>query len=158
GQSVAKTMTEAEWNTCTDPEPMLEHLCSSEPNKALDRKLRHFACACVRRVWDLLKDSRARTAIEVAERYAKGQVKVKDLDKAYSAACDAAEERGAAIDQTDPAEVTLAVLESGAHIDAAAMTAARDIRNGAVVAARLIAGTTFGRGPKVPPETAAELA
>jgi len=40
-------VTEKEWLACTDPTTMLEFL----GGKAGDRKLRLFACACVRRVW-----------------------------------------------------------------------------------------------------------
>jgi hypothetical protein len=56
-------MTEAEWRTAADPGAMLEQL---RP-KAGDRKLRLFACACLRRAWHLLTDPRARRAVEVAE-------------------------------------------------------------------------------------------
>lgn len=63
-------MTEAEWQNCEDPRKMLEWLLHSE--KASDRKLRLFACACGRRVWQLLKESDSRAAIEVAESYADG--------------------------------------------------------------------------------------
>lgn len=83
---------------------------------------------------------------------------MKELDKAYLAACDAAEERGAVIDQMDSTLVTLAVLESGSHLEAAAMTAAEDIRHGVFVACRILAGTLFSQGPDLSPETRAELA
>jgi hypothetical protein len=60
-------MTEAEWLACTDPEPMLEFL----RGKASERKLRLFACACVRTVWHLL-DARSRNLVDLSERFADG--------------------------------------------------------------------------------------
>jgi hypothetical protein len=45
-------MTESEWEVCPEPRPMLEFL----REKASERKLRLFACACCRRVWNLLSD------------------------------------------------------------------------------------------------------
>ena len=62
-------MTETECLACTDLVPLLEAL----PDKARERKLRLFACACVRSVWYLLEDERSRQAVEVAERFADGQ-------------------------------------------------------------------------------------
>jgi hypothetical protein len=61
-------MTEAEWNACTDPTPMLEHL----GRKVSDRKLRLFAVGCCGRVWKYLSTDRDKTAVEIAERYAEG--------------------------------------------------------------------------------------
>jgi hypothetical protein len=56
-------MTDAQWLSCTDPSPMLEHLGRG----ASDRKLRLFACACCRRIWHLLADERTRKLIELIE-------------------------------------------------------------------------------------------
>jgi len=56
-------MTEAEWNACNDPKPMLGFL----RGRGNDRKLRLFAVACCRRVWHLLDDPRSREGVVIAE-------------------------------------------------------------------------------------------
>lgn len=62
-------MTEQEWLTCTDPEPMVQFL----RGKVSDRKLRLVAVA-VSRLWgnELNDDGFGHQVVEVAERYADG--------------------------------------------------------------------------------------
>jgi hypothetical protein len=58
-------MTEQEWLECTEPEKMLEFL----RGKVSNRKLRLFAVACCRHVWEWLPPY-SRNAAETAEQYA----------------------------------------------------------------------------------------
>ena len=73
----------AAWAACVNAEWMLWALDQTgyASTVAGKRTLRLFACACVRKtplldggtVWDLLTDARLRGAVEVSERYARGQ-------------------------------------------------------------------------------------
>jgi hypothetical protein len=74
-------MTEAEWETCQDPEKMLEYL----RGRASDRKLRLFAVACCRRIWRLLRSKALREAVEVSEQWADGLVPAGQLAKVAQA-------------------------------------------------------------------------
>jgi hypothetical protein len=68
-------MNEAEWLTATDPCAMLEIL----RGRTGERKLRLFAVACCRRIWDLLLDARSQPIVEMAERFADSQVTLQQL-------------------------------------------------------------------------------
>jgi hypothetical protein len=68
-------MTEVEWLTCTDPDKMLEFL----RGEASARKMRLFAVACCRRVWNLLNDKRDQKAVEWSEQFADGRIDKEEL-------------------------------------------------------------------------------
>jgi len=73
-------MDEAEWLACKHTELMLGGILRG---RLSDRKLRLFACACVRRILHLstVKDTNAITlrAVETAERYADGEATAEEL-------------------------------------------------------------------------------
>src|SRR4051812_8775770 len=84
-------MTEAEWLACTDAGSMLRFLRARELmlRRRPGRVMRLFACACCRRIWDLLTDNRSRLAVEVAERHADGRASKRELAEAAQGANDA---------------------------------------------------------------------
>src|SRR5262249_62019469 len=104
-------MTEQEWLECEDPRWLLEHL----RKQARSRKLRLFACACVRRAWRRIPNPVCRQALEVAEQYADREVKNATRQQANRAA-KALCRRGFS------ASVSLAYIISGGprytHVDA----------------------------------------
>src|SRR4051794_36930841 len=79
-------MTELEWQIASEPHTMLEYLQKS--GRVSDRKLRLFAVACSRRIWDWI-DARGRRAIETAERFADGLLGPQEL-RAARLACQGA--------------------------------------------------------------------
>lgn len=87
-------MTEDEWLTCTDPKPMLEFVRDS----AGERKLRLFACACYRRIWNATADEASRRAVALAEVAADGGT---DASELAAAGREAVAEADAAYDRCD---------------------------------------------------------
>jgi hypothetical protein len=74
-------MTEQEWLTCADHQPMLAFL----HGKASDRKLRLFSVACCDRYRHVLTDERCRTAVRVGEGFADGLATSEELSDAEEA-------------------------------------------------------------------------
>jgi hypothetical protein len=73
-------MNEMAWLRCADPDAMLYSL----RGRVSERKLRLFACACIRRIWYHLSDDRCRRAVEVIERCADGLVGRVELQAALA--------------------------------------------------------------------------
>ena len=71
-------MNEVEWLTGPNPAAMLAYL----EGQVSDRKLRLFACACVRRYWDRLRWPVPRETVALAEQLAEGQAGDVDLEQA----------------------------------------------------------------------------
>src|SRR6266853_500734 len=82
-------MNESDWLSSADPRAMLTFL----GERASERKLRLFYCACCRRVWNLITDERGRQAVVAAERFAEGLLDDSELQvarhSARRAVCDA---------------------------------------------------------------------
>jgi hypothetical protein len=79
-------MTEQEWLTSDRPARMVNYVAGKWEDgrrQVSERKLRLFACACCRQVWDLLGEERCRRAVEMAERYGDGGVDCKAMDEAF---------------------------------------------------------------------------
>jgi hypothetical protein len=79
-----EAMTEAEWLTWKHPARLLEHL----RGEAGKRKLRLFACACCRRVIQLMPDPRSHRALDVAERVADGSAGAAEWERASASLRD----------------------------------------------------------------------
>jgi len=75
-------MVEAGWLNCDEPVMLL---CGMR-RRINSRKLRLFACACCRRIWDSLPSQRSRAVVETAERFADGLVRRTELNAARAGA------------------------------------------------------------------------
>jgi len=72
-------MTEVEWLTCIDLNPMLQFL----EDKASERKLILFDVGCYYRAWDRLYEERMKPIIPHIEQLADGVISYDELDAAY---------------------------------------------------------------------------
>jgi hypothetical protein len=86
---MAQIKSERSWLSNTTPQALLAVL----HGKRMPRLRRLFAAACCRGVLDAIIDQECRLAIEVAERYADGLASREDLDEAYRAAQEIAQNR-----------------------------------------------------------------
>jgi hypothetical protein len=75
-------MTEEEWRAGENPEPMLAYLGRCRRYRVSTRKLRLFACRCVRRVRDALTYQESEDAIVLAERFADDEATGVDMSRA----------------------------------------------------------------------------
>jgi hypothetical protein len=75
---------ETKWLASTDPATLVVFL--RQQGAASARKCRLFACACCRRMWSRLADSRSRRAVTAAEAYADGLISQADLKWAWNEA------------------------------------------------------------------------
>jgi hypothetical protein len=75
-------MTEAEWLTGAKRNPMLLVF----RDDVSERKMRLFACACVRRLWRWLEVDELRLAVDVAEKHAEGLATAQEMRDAGIAA------------------------------------------------------------------------
>lgn len=73
-------MTEVEWTTSNKARKMLQSIMNNPIIS--NRKLRLFACACVRSVWDLLENEKSRYAVQMSEKFADGLISSEELEKA----------------------------------------------------------------------------
>ncbi len=80
-------MNADDWDSCTDPDAMLMYLGDS--GRVFSRKLRLFAVACCRRIWQLMTDPRSRALVEVVERHLDGGATEDEWEAASAAAYEA---------------------------------------------------------------------
>jgi hypothetical protein len=69
-------MTEEEWNSWTNPTAMVVFL----QDKASNRKMRLYTCACIRRVWAYVRNENDRQGIHLVEQYADGLVSAENVN------------------------------------------------------------------------------
>jgi hypothetical protein len=106
-------MDEPEWLASGAPDKMIQYLDRCYTGTVGERKLRLFACACCRRIWDRLPDAEHRRAVEVAERFADGLAGPTELAEARQAVSQAIR-RSAVLGRSDTA--SWAVLHTAGEV------------------------------------------
>jgi hypothetical protein len=124
------TEAEAEWLSGGDPQRMLDVFIG----RGRERKLRLFACACVRRVEEFVADRRCRIALEVAEHFADDDATWEELRVAHHAAREATRRFGGAQHPAEFAARDTAGIDAFAAARDAARTAAHAARAEAIAA------------------------
>jgi hypothetical protein len=84
------------------------------PPRTTDRKLRLFACACCRWIWNRITEDWGRHAVEIAERHADGLATAEELNAAHEAARQAFE-RDLPVLQTGPGSYPQGAMEAACH-------------------------------------------
>jgi hypothetical protein len=142
-------MTEAEWFSHTSPSRMLLFL----RGRGEERKLRLFACACARRVAHLVKDGRAKAALDFTEQMAdRGAAGRRGRAAVHKAARDACQQMWDEDQNQFDAAGLLAHLAESNATHAAADTAATDpvVAADSCTAASLAAAYASCRTPRTP--------
>src|SRR5262249_39048570 len=93
---------------------MLDHV----RDRVSARKLRCFACACMRAVWSHLIDERSQQAVEMAERYADGLASATELASAEAAAYEVARVADLRTTVSDPSWAATRAAHGAASYDA----------------------------------------
>jgi hypothetical protein len=112
-------MDEREWLNSTSLWDMLTNF----PAKWDARKLDLFGCACLRRVWHLLKDSRSRNCVEIAERVADGQGTQQEVADAWALIDEADNLEDEGIDSHDAIRDLVCYTDPFASLGVASETA-----------------------------------
>jgi hypothetical protein len=135
----ARTMTEAEWLACTRSGEMLTYV----QDKASERKLRLFMVACIRRIWDQLRDERSRAAVDLAEGYADGLASKKRMRAAARAALSAGHKLAAQAARlaADPQPVMYWPFQSPSAEGSTVQSAVMRAREVSSIVARVRGGT-----------------
>jgi hypothetical protein len=156
---LVSTMTEIQWLTGVDPDPMLRRFRF----KGFTRDFTLFGCACCRRIWDLIPNEVCRQAVVVTERFLDGLAGKAELDATLDGAdqifVKLASEHDEACGRTGTAEYVsdLAVARNASEavisLHEQGYYAAANASLGAAYAR-----TRAGEGPKFTEERAAQAA